>query len=58
MSEYLYIYLIAFAIKQNIIPNCQVVKEILNFEYLIDLIGLYLFNHYLPNTFFLEMQFK
>ena len=34
------------------------VKEILNFENLIDLIGLYFFNHYLSNKFALEMQFK
>ena len=49
--------LVRSAFKQNIIPNSQVVKEILNFRNLIDLIGLYRLNQYLHNKFFLEMQF-
>ena len=40
------------------IPKDQVVNKILNFENLINLIDLQLFNHYLPNKFFSEMQFK
>ena len=40
ICEHLYIYLIALGHQTNIIPNSQLVKEIINLENLANLIGL------------------